>query len=69
MQAATHGAVEHAAKQREADLTELASLLSSGYLRLLASRSQAAARQNLLDSPEQESDELAMTTRRRRRRA
>lgn len=48
---------------------ELAALLAAGYLRLLVVRNAAQDGQNRLDSPEQESDELAMTTTRRRRRA
>jgi hypothetical protein len=48
---------------------ELGSLFAAAYLRLLASRVNDSSRQNPLDSPEQESDELAMTITRRRRRA
>jgi len=51
------------------DSQELAALLAAGYLRLLVARDAAQDGQNPLDSPEQESDELAMTTTRRRRRA
>ena len=60
---------------RTADMTqqagadELATIFAAAYLRLLASRGHDAPGQNPLDSPEQESDELAMTTTRRRRRA
>jgi len=53
----------------QTDANELASLFAAGYLRLLAARDAAHDGQNPLDSPEQESDELAMTTPRRRRRA
>ena len=60
-------AVTDQAQQVRAD--ELAALLAAGYLRLLDTRKGAQDGQNPLDSPEQESDELAMTTSRRPRRA
>ena len=53
----------------QTDAHELATLFAAAFLRLLASRVNDSSRQNPLDSPEQESDELAMTTSRRPRRA
>ena len=53
----------------QTDANELATLFAAAYLRLLASRVNDSSRLNRLDSPEQKSDELPMTTTRRRHRA
>ena len=51
------------------ELRELASLLAAAFIRLLASRKAAQDSKNPLDSLDQPSDELAMRTPRRSRRA
>lgn len=48
---------------------ELASLFAAGYLRLLVARKTLQDGKNPLDSLDQPSDELAMTTSRRSHRA
>jgi len=53
----------------QTDAHELATLFAAAFLRLLASRVNDSSRLNRLDSPEQKSDELPMTTTRRRHRA